>query len=52
MEDQLKAIEIELAYLRKAIEELKTMRVIEMHYHFTNTFEGYPEDYIEEQGLS
>ena len=45
MEKRLKAVEVELAYLRKSIEELKKQRVIEIHYHLTNKYEGYPEDY-------
>lgn len=43
--ERLKMVETELAYLRKIIEELKEMRTVEMHYHYTNHFMGYPEDY-------
>ena len=49
MEDRFKPIEEELAYLRKAIEELKEMRIIEMHYHYTNQYLGYPEEYPEDK---
>jgi len=45
MEDRLKPLEVEIAYLRKAIEELKEMRTLEIHYHLTSEYLGYPEDY-------
>lgn len=35
MEKRMKAIEIEISYLRKAIEELKKMRTVEIHTHYT-----------------
>ena len=31
---RLKALEEEIAYLRKSIEELKNMRTTEIHYHY------------------
>jgi len=49
MEDRLKALEVEIAYLRKVIEELKEMRTVEIHTHYTSIYSGYPEGYIEEQ---
>ncbi|KKL45362.1 hypothetical protein LCGC14_2356430 [marine sediment metagenome] len=49
MEERMKSLEIELAYLTKAIEELKKVRVVEIHTHFTNHHEGYPEDYQNEE---
>jgi len=34
MEKRLKALEVEIAYLRKAIEELNEQRPIEVHNHY------------------
>ena len=45
MEERMKALEVEIAYLRKAIEELMKARTVEIHTHYTNIYEGYPEDY-------
>ena len=45
MKERMKALEIEISYLRKAIEELKEMRTIEVHTHYTHQFLGYHEDY-------
>lgn len=33
--DEYKAITTELAYLRKEIEELKELKPVEVHYHYT-----------------
>ncbi len=49
MEEHMKALEVEISYLRKAIEELKEMRVIEVHTYYTNQYLGYPEDYPEDE---
>jgi len=38
MEKRIKSLETEIAYLRKSIEELKKIRVIETHTHYTNVF--------------
>lgn len=35
MDDRLKNLEIEIAYLRKEIAELKKMRTTEIHTHYT-----------------
>lgn len=43
MEERLKAIEVELAYLRKSIEELKKIRTVEVHYHYMNDYSGLAE---------
>lgn len=48
MDERLKALEVEIAYLRKAIEELMKMRTIEVHTHYTNVFETYPVEDTEE----
>ena len=42
--NRLKAIEEELAYLRKSIEELKDMRVVEIHYHYSNISQNISKD--------
>lgn len=31
---RLKILEEEIAYLRKSIEELKKMRIVEIHHHY------------------
>jgi len=40
MEERMKALEVEIAYLRKSIEELKKIRTIEVHYHTVNDYTG------------
>jgi len=49
MEKRIKNLEIEIAYLRKAIEELIKVRVVEIHTHYTNQYLGYPEDYPQDE---
>jgi uncharacterized coiled-coil protein SlyX len=38
MEERMKALEVEISYLRKVIEELKEMRTVEIHTHFTSQY--------------
>lgn len=42
MKERMKALEIEISYLRKAIEELKEIRTVEIHTHYTNIYECNP----------
>lgn len=47
IDERLKNIEIELAYLRQSIEKLEKSRVVEVHTHYTyilNTDEELDED--------
>ncbi len=39
-EDQLKTIEIELAYLRKSIDQLIDTKSVEIHYHYYYDYEN------------
>jgi hypothetical protein len=41
IDKRLKALEEEIAYLRKSIEELKKIRTIEVHTHYTTILENY-----------
>jgi len=49
--DRLKMIETELAYLRKAIEELKEMRTVEIHTHYYNDYSGLADKMISIEDL-
>jgi uncharacterized coiled-coil protein SlyX len=40
MEERLKNLEVEIAYLRKAIEELKEMRTVEIHTHYISNIQN------------
>ena len=48
---RLKALEIEIAYLRKVIETFITVKPVEIHYHYTMDYNRIQEilDYIKQQ---
>lgn len=49
MEERIKNLEIEIAYLRKQIDELVNIlksKDVEMHYHYTNVYNNL--DYFNE----
>jgi hypothetical protein len=40
MKDRIKALEIEISYLRKAIEEMQSERPVEIHTHYHYDYSG------------
>ncbi len=48
---RLKALETEIAYLRKTIEELITIKPVEIHYHYRHDYDKIKEilDYFKQQ---
>ena len=48
---RLKALEVEIAYLRKEIEKFITVKPVEIHYHYTYDYDKIKDilDYFKKQ---